>query len=389
MGFFEKRRQKKQQVDDAFAKVYEEIAQIENWDDPKKLEHYILDSCEQIIALTKEIEGERAEYRIVTAYLTDIQSLEKLPEEQLSEIKEAASHIAELTKARNNYLKFSPNLTEEQFLMIEQEQEEVPAIIHRMMEHERYQDKTKREKAVLEAQKSEWEIEKEEVADSRKLMKRVSVSLLAFYGTLLVLLLVIQKISNFDLTIAYLMLFFVGAFGTFGLYIRDNWLKKRMRLCIKKYNQSVQLLNVVRMKYVNVTKSVDYTKDKYGVRSSAELNYIWEQYTEAVREKEKFIRNNDDLEFFNGRMMRLLSKINLHDRKIWLDQAKALIDEDEMRAIKQKLIDRRHKIQAHIDESRNIVQSERNEIDSLMAEHEHYVPEIIEIIKSVDKLCSL
>ena len=42
-----------------------------------------------------------------------------------------------------------------------------------------------------------------------------------------------------------------------------------------------------------------------------------------------------------------------------------------------------------MEENRKIVQSERNEIDRLMTEHEHYVPEIIEIISSVDKLCGL
>ena len=66
MLFFGKKRKKEQEIDEAFAKVYQEIETIDNWNDPKKLEHYILDSCEQIIALTKEIEGEKTEYRIVT-----------------------------------------------------------------------------------------------------------------------------------------------------------------------------------------------------------------------------------------------------------------------------------------------------------------------------------
>lgn len=59
MLFFGKKRKKEQEIDEAFAKVYQEIETIDNWNDPKKLEHYILDSCEQIIALTKEIEEEK------------------------------------------------------------------------------------------------------------------------------------------------------------------------------------------------------------------------------------------------------------------------------------------------------------------------------------------
>ncbi len=389
MPFFGKRRKKEQKIDEAFEKVYREIETIENWDDPKKLEHYILDSCEQIIGITKEIEGERAEYRIVTAYLTDIQSLEKLPQEQQKELKEVAANIVELNNARTNYLNSSHNITEEQFMLMEQEEEEMPLTIRRMLEHERYQATVKKDKNILEAQKSQWEIERDEIKKERKILKNLGIVLLILYGTLLVLLVVVKQFSNFDLTIPFLALLFVGALGAFGVYIRTNMLKKDMRVARQNYNKSVNLLNVVRMKYANVTKSVEYTKEKFGVHSSTELNYVWDQYVDAVKEKERFLRNNDDLEYFNGRLMRLLSKVNLYDKKIWLSQAKALTDTDEMTEIKHNLVKRRQKIRDHIEDNKEIVKSERKEIDRLMAEHEHYVPEIVEIIRSVDRLCSL
>ena len=212
---------------------------------------------------------------------------------------------------------------------------------------------------------------------------------MGFYVALLILLFVIQQMSNFDLTIAFLVLFIIGAGGAFYIYVRSNILRTKLRKARRNINQSINLLNVVRMKYANVTKSVEYTKDKFGIRSAAELNYVWEQYVDAVREKERFLKNNDDLEFFNGRLIRLLSKVNLYDRKIWLNQTKALVDENEMVEIKHNLVKRRQKIRNHIDENRKIVRNERNEIDHLMEEHQHYVPEIVEIIKSVDKLCGL
>ena len=274
-------------------------------------------------------------------------------------------------------------------MILEQEEDDIPMTIHRMLENERYQDAVKKDKTILEAQKSQWEIEREEVAKNKKILRSVAITLVAFYGTLLVLLFVIQIMSNYDLTIAYLILFFVGAFGAFGVYLRTNMLQKQMRGAIRNINQSINLLNVVRMKYANVTKAIEYTKDKFNVHSSTELNYIWEQYVDAVREKERFLKNNDDLEYFTGRLMRILQKVELYDRKIWLSQTKALVDANEMVEIKHNLVRRRQKIRDHIEENRRIVQSERNEIDHLMEEHEHYVPEIMEIIKSVDKLCGL
>jgi hypothetical protein len=387
MKFFGKKRQKNQELDDAFAKVYEEISTIENWDDPKKLEHYILDSCEQIIGLTKEIEGEKAEYRIVTAYLTDIQSLEKLPEQQLAELKEVAANIEELNAAKAAYANHTHNISETQFLLMEQEEEDMPATIHRMQENEQYLEAVKRDKNVLEAQKSQWEIEREELKNKTKWTRNLAFGLLALYA--MVLLMALGQFSTFDLTIPYLVMFLICGVGAFALYLYSNSLRKERRQATKNMNQAISLLNVVSMKYANVTKAVEYIKDKFNIHSSVELNYIWEQYMDAVRQKERLLKNNDDLEYFTGRMMRLLQKVNLYDRKIWLNQTKALVDANEMVEIRHNLVRRRQKIREHIEENRGIVRSERNEIDRLMTEHEHYVPEIMEIIKSVDKLCGL
>lgn len=389
MLFFGKKRKKEQEIDEAFAKVYQEIETIDNWNDPKKLEHYILDSCEQIIALTKEIEEEKAEYRVVTSYLTDIQTIEGLPDETRQAIREAASNIEQLNAARQAYENASYNISDSQFLLMEQNEDDVPQTIHRMLENERYQDKVRRDKNILEAQKNQWEIEREDITQERKIIKRASLLVFLLYATRLILLFVIQFATKMDMTVAFLVLFIVGALGGFIIYFRSIYLQKQMRQATRNENQAINLLNVVCMKYANVTKAVEYTKDKYGVHNSTELNYTWEQYVTAVKEKEKFLRNNDDLEYFNGRLIRLLQRIDLYDRKIWLDQTKALIDEDEMVEIKHNLVKRRQKIRGHIEDNRKIVQSERNEIDRLMTEHEHYVPEIIEIISSVDKLCGL
>lgn len=389
MLFFGKKRKKEQEIDEAFAKVYQEIETIDNWNDPKKLEHYILDSCEQIIALTKEIEGEKTEYRIVTSYLTDIQTIEGLPEEMRQSIREAATNIEQLNAARQAYEKTSYQISEEQFMLMEQEEDDIPQTIHRLLDNERYQDKVRRDKNILEAQKNQWEIEREAITGERKILKRASVLLFLLYATLLILLFVLQFMAKMDLTVGFLVLFFVGALGGAMIYFRSLYLQKQMRQATRNENQAISLLNVVCMKYVNVTKAVEYTKDKFGIHNSTELNYVWEQYTSVVREKEKFLRNNDDLEYFNGRLIRLLQRIDLYDRKIWLTQTKALIDDQEMVEIKHNLVKRRQKIRAHMEENRKIVQSERNEIDRLMTEHEHYVPEIIEIISSVDKLCGL
>jgi hypothetical protein len=84
-----------------------------------------------------------------------------------------------------------------------------------------------------------------------------------------------------------------------------------------------------------------------------------------------------------------LNSKKLYDSKIWEYQARALIDPEEMVEVKHRLIKRRQKIRDQINHNTESVKLERDEIDRIMQEHNFFVPEILEIIHSVDKLCGL
>ena len=167
MGFFSSRKKKKEiraaRIDDAFNRVYSQIEGIDNWNDPKKLEQYILDSCEQIIASTKAMERQKMEYRIVTRYLNDIKAIENLPKEKAKELRNTAARICELEDNLLNARAIQRNITEEQFEVISDDEDDMPEIINRFSSDEIYQAKLKRNLSYLEGEKGRWEIEREEL----------------------------------------------------------------------------------------------------------------------------------------------------------------------------------------------------------------------------------
>ena len=152
-------------------------------------------------------------------------------------------------------------------------------------------------------------------------------------------------------------------------------------------NHAITLLNRTKIKYVNSTNAVDYACEKYHVHNSYELTYLWEQYLEAKREREKFERNSDDLEYFNGKLVRMLQKYELYDAKVWISQPNALVDKREMVEIKHELLSRRQKIRASIEYNMDVVLEQKEEIEKLMKEYHEEIPEVREIINSVDRLC--
>ncbi len=391
MGIFASKKKKKEiraaKIDDAFNRVYTQIEGIDNWEDPKKLEHYILDSCEQIIASTKAMERQKMEYRIVTRYLNDIKAIENLPKETAKDLRNTASKICELEQNLLEARAIERNITPEQFEVISDDEDDMPDIIRRFSDDEIYQAKLKRNLSYLEGEKSRWEIEREELQAQNKLFKRMSMVVMVAFLTFIILLLVMYQAAQIDISIWVFIVLFVCAVSGFAIFLRQNVISKENKVAIIHLNQAISMLNVERMKYVNVTNSVEYTKDKYQVRSAAELQYVWEQYQDKVRDQQRYIQNNDDLEFYNDKLERILGSIGLADDKIWLNQVNALIDRQDMSDCRHRLVVRRKKIRDRLEDHRKIVQEERDEIDRLMTRHEHYLPEIQEIIKSVDKLC--
>ncbi|MBQ7148695.1 MAG: hypothetical protein IJR96_08080 [Pseudobutyrivibrio sp.] len=391
MGIFSSRKKKREQrtakIDDAFNRVYSQIEGIDSWEDPKKLEHYILDSCEQIIASTKAMERQKMEYRIVTKYLNDIKAIENLPKEKAKDLRNTAIRICELEKNIIEARTIQRNITDEQYEVISDDEEDMPDIINRFSADEIYQAKLKRNLSYLEGEKSRWEIEREELIGQSKLFRRMAMAVLVSFTTLLILLYVMYSAAKTDITLWLIIVLFICAASGFIIFLRQNIIAKESRGALVHLNQAISMLNVERMKYVNVTNSIEYSKDKYNVSTSAELQYVWEQYQDKVRDQQRYIQNNDDLEFYNDKLERILGEIGLSDDKIWLNQVNALINKQDMSDCRHRLVVRRKKIRDRLDDHRRIVQEERDEIDRLMTKHEHYLPEIQEIIKSVDKLC--
>lgn len=387
--FFKKKQNKKEQLDLSFDKVVSEIQKIEDWDNPKKIEHYILDSCEHIIATTKEIESFKAEYRVLTSYLEDIDKLRKLPKKEFNEIALVAKNIMDLDKSKKNFKNTEPKLTDEKFVLMSENENQIPETILRMQSNEKYQASVEKNMKLLEAEKNEYEIERDEVLRSNVLIRRLSVLILITFASFMILAFVLKSSVNMEIGIFLITILFVAALGIFIIFMIHSKNVSKNRSLIREINKNISLLNVVRMKYANVTKALEFEKERYQVTNSYELNYMWEAYLDMVRARDQFIQDNDDFEYFSKRLLRMLKKLELYDEKIWLNQISALVYPEVMKDVNHDLVVRRQKIREQISDNTRSVKSERDEIDRLMKIHNYYEPEILEIITSVDRLCGL
>lgn len=387
MKLFGRRKKPKRSIDDILSKVTEDVLSEEDSKDERKVHHYVLSHCEQIIETAKELENEKTEYRIVTSYLTDIQIIEKMPDKDAATLRDTAHSIVTLNQSRDDYLATTQKISDSQYAMMQQDEKVLTDAIKRLKTNEMYQAAVKRDMQYLEGEKTEWTYYRQELMDEQKFLRKLSYVLFGIMVMLLAVILVMKVGFEADVTLLFTILACSAAAAGCFILIKMQSNEREIKKSQVNMNHAISLLNKTKVKYVHSTNAVDYVCEKYNVHNSYELTYLWEQYQEAAREKEKFERNSEDLEYFNGQMVRLLHRYKLYDSKVWINQPNALVDKREMVEIKHGLIERRQKIRARIEYNMDVVSEQKEEIEQLMREYHEEIPEVREILNSIDKLC--
>ena len=345
--------------------------------------------CEQIMDAARNLEETKREYKTVTDYLTDIQIIENLPEPEFEKIQETAQNVMNLNEARDAYLNRTKTISDAQFVQMEQLEYEMPEIIKRLQENEAYQNVVKRDMQYLEGEKQEWHYYQESLEQEKKLLHRLLYALIGLFAAAVAAIVILGLSMKFDIKMPFVAAALIsGALGGMMVwrYQNDGMELKKAHANI---NRAIVLMNKVKFKYVNVTNAVDYACEKYHVKNSYELSYIWDQYLEAVKEREKYERTNDDLEYFNDKLVRQLHAYRLYDARIWIHQAKAVMDKKEMVEVKHELLVRRQKLRAGMESQADNIRTARKEIENLVKNRPGGSKEIKAILDSVDEMCGI
>lgn len=387
MLFFGKRRKKNTELDDSFNRVVDEINNLDDRDNPRKIEHFVLESCEHIVAIAKEMEAGKNQYVLISEHLSDVEKIRKIDPKTRESLREYSDNIFRLTKRKNEYRESEKRLEDDTFMLMNEHEDTIVEDIERMSANEKYKERVSSEMKALESEKGRWEIEKDELFDLIHKLRLGQIGVFIFVILLVVAWLVLPREIVNNIRMPLLVILFSGVLAAFILFILIGEKRKDYRHAIKKLNQNITLLNVERMRFVNVSKALQYEMEIYDVKSSGELLYLWEQYLLTVKEVEAYRKNNLDLQYYIDRMYKVLKSFDLKYERKWLEQVDVLIDEDKIMSLRLRLMEKRALTKAQIEENDRMISEERAEIDRLMREHDFYVGEVLEIITNVDKFC--
>lgn len=315
----------------------------------EEYQQYVADSCEQIVEASHQIEDAKLEYQVVTEYLMDIQKIEEAPTEIKQEMLENARQMLTLMRERNQYQNSELRSTDPKFYGIRRYEDDMLEELKKMREDENYQRIVKNDLNQLETEKKKLLLQKEDILSGQKFLKKMVVSISILVVSLFIFFLGVSAAFHSDMKIPYIMTIAMAAVSAAYIFLESRKNKYQILLVHKKINRAIGLLNKVKIKYVNNTSVLDYTYSKFNVKSSMELQYLWEQYQKALEEERRYQSNTDRLNYYREALLEQLEGLLVKDVEIWTSQAEALIDSKEMVEIRHSLNVRRQKLRERIE----------------------------------------
>ena len=333
----------------------------------------VVEICEQMVDAARELEDNRTEYALVTNYLTDIERMENMSETDKKTMNDAAANILTLEKTRSDFLKTKNRISDSQYAQMQQLEDEIPRAIKRLEKNESSLDVINKDLRYLEGEKVQFDIDGEYAKSRQRAFRVYAVLLVVFFAVVVAVCTLMQIVYGADTTIFMLIGALLSAVaGSFVLLTYQN--------------KAVALENRVKIKYVSIKNAVDYTYEKYHVKNSKEFVYNYEQYLLAVKDKERFRRTNEDLEYNSKKLVSVLSKNDFYDARVWLNYTNAIVDHKEMVEQKHELIVRRQKLRGRMSCNVETITRLRREILSHRNELGDRIHEVNRILNKIAEL---
>lgn len=308
----------------------------------------VIYKCDQIVDATYQMEDLRVEYEMVTSYFTDIQTIEQLPQNVRQQVIDIAKKIAFLENETTQFLRSDDRISDENFRMIQGIEKELSGVFGQLKDLEDMDMKIKRDLKHLEAEKSAQEYTQSSIEEQQSKLRLFQVVFGTIAALLVATLAIVGVLTETSLLMPILLILLVVVIMAALSVISYRNLSYEFKMSEVKENRAINLMNKVKIKYINNTSTLEYLYDKYKIKSLRELEYLYDQYLIMVDEVRKFQRSTGDLRELSDNLIKLLFAYGVKDPDIWIKQSAALMDNREMVEVKHSLNVRRQKLREQI-----------------------------------------
>lgn len=351
----------------------------------KERQEYVKLCCQWMLDADRELEQQKKEYRKVNDCLADIQEISRLPEDISSNIFVLAQEISSLMTSRKQYREGEKDrLQDEKYLKFRQFEEEMPKTLKKLEENEQFLSEIKSDLQQLEGEKAVIVYQRKTLSRERGNLRGLGYILVITLIICLLLLFVLKKVFSMDIQAGfYLSMVMVAAVSAY-IFFRNNRNVKEKKTAERQMSRVIALSNKVKIKYVNTSNTIEYLYKKFGVNSSHELRFEWEQYREMRRKQEEFSKAGAELAFAQESLLKMLKEYPLRNPDLWVRRADILVDEVRLASESAALENQRAIIQKNMEYNVANRQQACERIEKLVKVCPEYSQEILKLVDSVD-----
>ena len=351
-----------------------------NINDPYQREKYVRSLVEQVKDASTQLDKLSYEYNVVTAVLKDMDELDALPPSEKNRIMEIAKKILHYQKEKQEYQNKKSRLTDSQFYRMEQYEDSSPRIYEDMHKAEKYREMIKDDLSRLEDEKHAFQYRKSELKHGMSDSRGMALICMLAMGLLLGMLAIMQFVFEMKTGIGYVITIVAGAAALTIIYARFVDQGKELKRVEKGMNRIILLQNTVKIRYVNNVNLLDYLYLKYNVKSAREWKNLCDIYEEEKRARTINEMNEEELDYQQSELLKILRNYQLSDARLWLRSPLALYDHREMVEIRHEHIIRRQKLRAQMDYNRRMAKEGEKELRAFIAEYPQYSKEAINMM---------
>ncbi|MCM1112459.1 MAG: hypothetical protein NC399_04330 [Muribaculum sp.] len=389
MGFWKKLfrfgagRNQEQQESDWEEIVYDHTEV--DFHDEEQRSRYVTNCLEQIAEAVKEIGYLNGEYGLVTAYLTDMEEIEALPEEPRQELNQVAGRLMALEQERQQYLGRKDRMRDSDYFRMRKQESEVEEGIDKLKEAERYNKLVRSDLQRLDRERHAYDYRRTELFTMQDNLRGMAVIFICALAACLLMLAALQFVFEMNTYVGYFIAVLAAAVAVTVVCVKYIDADKEIGAVERAISRLIQLQNKVKIRYVNNEKLLEYLCIKYETKSAAELEKCWKSYQEEKEERKQFAEAEAKTDYYQKELTRQLAQFRVSDPDRWINQVHALLDPREMVEIRHELIVRRQALRQQLDYNNGVAQTARDEIMSVAREYPQYGMEIMNMVERYDK----
>lgn len=341
---------------------------------------YVTDCLEQIAEASQELEMLQGEYNRVTAYLTDLEELEALPDQEKETLEITARKLQNMEREYESFTQRKNRMDDAIYYQMKNRESEMQEGIEKIRKTEHYGTLVKQDMQRLEGERLAYEYRKNELHGIMENQRGMAVIFLTALVICLILLAVLQFGLRMQTQVGYFIAVLAAALALTVLAVKHMDADREMERVLRDARRLIKLQNKVKIRYVNNKNLLDYYYIKYDVDSGKKLEKLFNQYLEEKEQRKQFAETEARREYYHKQLLNQLGHYHIQYPEQLSGKVSVILDHREQVERRHELITRRQSLRKQMDYNNTVAGEAKQEIKDIVVAYPRYALEITEMV---------